>query len=86
MLCYGLLTNPSNEILGEITKAYELDFEYVEIGIEGPQGNPLIIEKKKNEILELLQNLNKSQLAILHIGLILPQIMSILDMPGFLRL
>jgi sugar phosphate isomerase/epimerase len=55
MLCYGLLTNPSNEILGEITKAYELDFEYVEIGIEGPEGNPLIIEKKKNEILKLLQ-------------------------------
>ena len=55
MLCYGLLTNPSNEILGEITKAYELDFEYVEIGIEGPEGNPLIIEKKKYEIIKLLQ-------------------------------
>jgi sugar phosphate isomerase/epimerase len=52
--CYGLLTNPSNEILGEITKIYELDFEYVEVGIEGPEGNPLIIEKKK-EILDLLQ-------------------------------
>ena len=59
MLCYGLLTNPSNEILDEITKAYELDFEYVEIGIEGPEGNPLIIEKKKNEILKLLQKFNQ---------------------------
>ncbi|MGA6921698.1 MAG: hypothetical protein WBY22_02125, partial [Nitrososphaeraceae archaeon] len=59
MLCYGLLTNPSNEILDEITKAYELDFEYVEIGIEGPEGNPLIIEKKRNEILNLLQKFNQ---------------------------
>ncbi|HET7345518.1 MAG TPA: sugar phosphate isomerase/epimerase family protein [Nitrososphaeraceae archaeon] len=53
--CYGLLTNPSNEILGEITKIYDLDFEYVEVGIEGPEGNPLIIEKKKKEISDLLQ-------------------------------
>jgi sugar phosphate isomerase/epimerase len=52
---YGLLTNPSNEILGEISKVYDLDFEYVEVGIEGPEGNPLIIEKKKNEILSLIQ-------------------------------
>jgi hypothetical protein len=31
---YGLLTNPSNEILDEINKVYELEFEYAEIGIE----------------------------------------------------
>lgn len=86
MLFYGLLTNPSNEILDEITKANELDFEYVEIGIEGPEGNPLIIEKKKNEILKLLRNLNENQLVILHIGLISPQITSTSDMPGYLRL
>ena len=60
MLCYGLLTNPSNEILDEITKAYELDFDYVEIGIEGPEGNPLIIEKKRNEILKLKQQAARS--------------------------
>jgi hypothetical protein len=55
MPIYGLLTNPSNEILSEITKIYNLNFEYVEVGIEGPEGDPLIIEKKKNEILNLLQ-------------------------------
>jgi hypothetical protein len=55
MPSYGLLTNPSNEILDEITNIHDLDFEYVEVGIEGPEGNPLIIEKKKNEILNLLQ-------------------------------
>src|ERR671916_439167 len=55
MPTYGLLTNPSKEILDEITDIHDLDFEYVEVGIEGPEGNPLIIEKKKNDILNLLQ-------------------------------
>jgi endonuclease IV len=55
MLSYGSLTNPSNEILSEITKIYDLNFDYVEIGIEGPEGNPMIINKKKNEIAKLLQ-------------------------------
>jgi hypothetical protein len=36
MPSYGLLTNPSKEILDEITNIYDLDFEYVEVGIEGP--------------------------------------------------
>src|SRR3712207_5242804 len=55
MTSYGLLTNPSNEILSEISKIYELDFEYAEIGIEGPEGNPDIIIKKKDEIVKLLE-------------------------------
>jgi sugar phosphate isomerase/epimerase len=55
MPSYGLLTNPSNEILSEIAKIYDLNFEYVELGIEGPEGNPQIINKKKNEIIKLLQ-------------------------------
>jgi hypothetical protein len=28
-------------------KLHDVDFEYVEVGIKGPEGNPLIIEKKK---------------------------------------
>ncbi|MFL6322265.1 MAG: hypothetical protein ACJ72Q_17565 [Nitrososphaeraceae archaeon] len=55
MLSYGLLTNPSNEIISEISKIYELNFEYAEIGIEGPEGNPKIINKKKDELVKLLQ-------------------------------
>jgi hypothetical protein len=50
---YGSLTNPSNEILDEISKIYGLGFDY-EVGIEGPEGNPLIIEKKRNEIRSLI--------------------------------
>ncbi len=55
MLSYGLLTNPSNDILSEISKIYDLNFDYAELGIEGPEGNPQIINKKKNEIAILLQ-------------------------------
>jgi len=55
MPSYGLLTNPSNEILSEIRKISGLNFEYVEIGIEGPEGNPHILNKKKKEIAKLLQ-------------------------------
>ena len=47
MPSYGLLSNPSNEIISEISKIYDLDFEYAEIGIEGPEGNPEIINKKE---------------------------------------
>jgi sugar phosphate isomerase/epimerase len=55
MLSYGLLTNPSNEILSEINKIYDLNFDYAELGIEGPEGNPQIINTKKIEIARLLQ-------------------------------
>ena len=55
MLSYGLLTNPSNDILCEISKIYHLNFDYAELGIEGPEGNPQIINKKKNELSKLLQ-------------------------------
>jgi len=59
MPSYGLLTNPSNEILSEISKIYDLNFDYVELGIEGPEGNPQIINKKKNEIVGLLQKIKR---------------------------
>jgi sugar phosphate isomerase/epimerase len=55
MPSYGLPTNPSIEILSEISKIYELGFEYAEIGIEGPEGNPEIINKRNDEIVKLLQ-------------------------------
>ena len=63
MLYYGLPTNPSNEILSEINKIYYLNFEYVEISIEGPEGNPQIINKKKNEIVKLLQKFEQKPIA-----------------------
>jgi sugar phosphate isomerase/epimerase len=55
MPSYGLLTNPLNDIISEISKICDLNFEYAEIGIEGPEGNPEIINKKKDEIVKLLE-------------------------------
>jgi len=63
MPSYGMLTNPSNEILSEISKIYDLNFEYVELGIEGPEGNPQMINKKKNEIVGLLQKFKHKPIA-----------------------
>jgi hypothetical protein len=55
MPSYGLLTKPSNEIISEMSKIYELNFEYAEIGMEGSEANPKIINKKKDKIVKLLQ-------------------------------
>ncbi|HMH09636.1 MAG TPA: sugar phosphate isomerase/epimerase family protein [Candidatus Nitrosopolaris rasttigaisensis] len=51
---FGLLTNPSINIIDEIKEIRRLNFDYVEIGIEGPEGNPCIIVDKLNEIVKLL--------------------------------
>jgi hypothetical protein len=59
MPSYGLLTNPSNEILAEINKIYQLGFDFVEIAIEGPEGNPKLIDKNKSEITKLIQKFNQ---------------------------
>ena len=63
MPSYGLLTNPSNEMIREIIKIYELNFEYVEIGIEGPEGNPDVIDKNKDEIVTLLRRFKQKPIA-----------------------
>ena len=70
MPSYGLLTNPSIELISEISKIYDLNFDYVEIGIEGPEGNPVIInnKKKKDVIKTCLRNSSKSLLLIQPIG------------------
>jgi sugar phosphate isomerase/epimerase len=63
MPSYGLLTNPSNEIISEIIKIYELNFEYAEIGIEGPEGHPDIINNKNDEIVKLLERFKQKPIA-----------------------
>jgi hypothetical protein len=47
---YGLLTNPSIDILKEITDIYDLGFDYAEIGIEVPEGNRQILINNKLQI------------------------------------
>ena len=56
---YGLITNPSNDILGEIDKAHQFGFDFVEIALEGPEGNPKIIDKNKSEIIKILRKFNQ---------------------------
>ena len=66
MPSYGLLTNPSIELISEITKIYDLNFDYVEIGIESPEGNPDIINKKKynkDVIKKLLEKFKQKPIA-----------------------
>jgi sugar phosphate isomerase/epimerase len=52
---FGLLTNPSIDILKEITDIYDLGFDYVEIGIEVPEGNRQVLINNKLQILNLLK-------------------------------
>jgi sugar phosphate isomerase/epimerase len=51
---FGLLTNPSINIINEIKEIKRLKFDYVEIAIEGPEGNPSRLKDKQNEIIKLL--------------------------------
>ncbi len=52
---FGLLTNPTENILKEIRAAKELGMDYVEIGIEPPRCLPEQLLKKRKEILPLLK-------------------------------
>jgi endonuclease IV len=63
MPSYGLLTNPSIEIISEISRVYDLNFDYVEIGIEGPKCDPDIINKEKHEIVKLLEKFRQKPIA-----------------------
>ena len=52
---FGLLTNPSIDIVKEIIDIYDLGFDYVEIGIEVPEGNRQLLLSNKSQILDLLK-------------------------------
>jgi len=52
---FGMITNPTKEIISEINRAHKLGMDYVEIGIEPPKAAPKDIVKKKNRILKALK-------------------------------
>ena len=60
---FGLITNPSLDILEEIRSIGKLGFDYVELGIEIPGGSPGVIIKNKDKILNLLEGFNSPALA-----------------------
>jgi len=55
MPSYGLPTNPSIEIISEIHKIYDLNFECV--------GNSDIINKRRSEIAKLLERFRQKPIA-----------------------
>src|SRR4030042_3144395 len=52
---FGMISNPNLDILKEINTIAKLGVDYVEIGIEWPEGMPDILLKKKDKILKLLK-------------------------------
>lgn len=60
---FGLITNPSLDILKEIESIKKLGFDYVELGIEIPGGAPEVIIKNEDKILNLLERFNSPALA-----------------------
>jgi sugar phosphate isomerase/epimerase len=54
-LKYGMITNPARDILSEIRTAHRMGFDYVEIGIEIPEGHPDILRRRRRAILRALK-------------------------------
>jgi sugar phosphate isomerase/epimerase len=61
---YGSMTSPFNDLISDISAISRLDFDFVELGIEGPTGDLRLVEKKKDKIKQLLKNFNTA--AITH--------------------
>ena len=55
MVLYGSLTNPLVDVEKEIKRIAKGGFDYVELGIEPPEGDPALIKSKKNRIKALLK-------------------------------
>lgn len=60
---FGLITNPSLNILEEIEAINKLGFDYVELGIEIPGGSPEILLKNKIKVLNLIKRFDSPALA-----------------------
>ncbi|MBI5061667.1 MAG: sugar phosphate isomerase/epimerase [Candidatus Aenigmarchaeota archaeon] len=64
MVYFGNLTNPTVNILDEIEAIHKLGMDFVEIGMEGPEGMPEILMQKKDTIRKSLEK--KGMFAIGH--------------------
>ncbi|MBI2545374.1 MAG: sugar phosphate isomerase/epimerase [Candidatus Aenigmarchaeota archaeon] len=60
---FGLLTYPKLNIMDEIRTIKSLGFDYVEIGIELPEGAPEILMKKKNKVMKLVSEFSYPAIA-----------------------
>jgi sugar phosphate isomerase/epimerase len=55
ILKYGMITDPSRDIVKEIRKASRMGFDYVELGMEIPEGHPDILRKRRRAIIGALK-------------------------------
>lgn len=55
MVKYGSLTSPLVDVRKEIRRIAKGGFDYVELGIEPPEGDPLILKLRKKQIKALLK-------------------------------
>ena len=51
---YGMMTNPSRDMVREIRSARRMDFDFVELEIEIPEGHHDILMKRKKDIIKEL--------------------------------
>jgi sugar phosphate isomerase/epimerase len=63
MIKYGCPTNPSVDIIREIKIAKKFGFDFVEIGIEMPEGAPEKLIRSKEQILKLLKDFDTPTVA-----------------------
>lgn len=54
-LSYGMMTNPARDIVSEINTAHRMGFDYVELGMEIPEGHPDILRRNSKAIARALQ-------------------------------
>lgn len=52
---YGVMTDPSRDIVKEVGKASRIGFDFVELGMEIPEGHHDILRKKRRGILNALK-------------------------------
>ncbi len=60
---FGFMTNPTNDIIKEINRRGEMDFDFVEISFQEPMALPHILRKKKHEIKKTRKKYNLFLLA-----------------------
>lgn len=63
VLKYGMVTTPSRDMIKEIRLARRLGFDYVELGVEIPEGHHDILRKRKKEIMRELREFRHPPIA-----------------------
>lgn len=60
---YGMLTNPARDIVREIRSAKRMGFDFVELGLEIPEGSADALRRKREAILKVLASFSHPPIA-----------------------